>query len=144
MKVAKAYDDFDLLSVATGLLCEDKSLAIQSSRDEVDINTIVKRFGLTGQLPQEVAMPRYEDFEAVFDYHTAMSMVVESRQAFMRFPGDIRARFGHDPAQMIAFMENPDNLEEARKLGLAMPAPKVDTPVAVAPAGARVDPPGGS
>lgn len=128
MKLKKAYDDFMPESNATGLECTDKSLAVQSSAAECDINTIVKRFGLTGQLPVDVAMPKYEDFEAVWDFKSAMDMVAEAKNAFMRFPAVVRDRFRNDPNELIAFAADPGNLEEARKLGLAMPAPKADTP----------------
>lgn len=126
IKLKMAYDQHEIESELTALQCKDVSLAIQSARDETDINHIVKRFGLTGQLPSEVAMPRYEDFDTVWDYHSAMNLVVESRQAFMRFPADVRARFGNDPAGMIMFMEDGRNLEEARRLGLAIPAPVLE------------------
>lgn len=126
IKLKKAYDDFMPESDATGLFCADKSLTVQSAVEETDINTIVRRFGLTGQLPSEVAMPRYEDFEAVWDYKSAMDMIAEARNGFMRFPGDVRERFNNDPGELIAFCEKPGNLEEARKLGLAMPPARSD------------------
>jgi len=36
----------------------------------------------------------------------------------MRLPADLRARFDNDPAQLIQFLENSDNKDEAIKLGL--------------------------
>ena len=43
--------DMSAVSDETGLCCEDESLAIQSAKEDADINTIVRRFGLTGELP---------------------------------------------------------------------------------------------
>ena len=54
--------DRDDVSKETGLFCEDESLAIQSAEEETNINTIVKRFGLIGELPGDIAMPQSGDF----------------------------------------------------------------------------------
>lgn len=110
--------DMDVASSESGLETLDLSLAVQSSRDEVDINTIVRRFGLTGQLPQNVGMPQYGDFEEIYDFHTAMNLVAEANEAFMQMPADVRARFNNDPNGLIAFIGDPANREEAVKLGL--------------------------
>lgn len=113
--------DRDAVSQETGLRCMDKSLAIQSQAEEADINTIVRRFGLTGQLPQNVRVPLNVDFDDVFDYQTAMNVIAEANQAFMRMPADVRARFQNDPGAFVDFCSDADNLPELRKLGLAVP-----------------------
>ncbi|WNK12614.1 MAG: internal scaffolding protein [Microvirus sp.] len=114
--------DMKLVSDETGLDCQDPSLAVQDQREEVDINTIVRRFGLTGQLPDAVQAPQYADFDAVIDYHSAMNAVRSAEERFMMLPADIRARFENDPQQLLEFCEDGKNLEEARKIGLVMPA----------------------
>lgn len=120
-KVKSAYDDHDVESFVTGLECEDVSRAVQSSRDEVDINTIVRRFGLTGQLPENVHVPQFADFDEVHDFHTAMNLIGEARDSFMAMPAEVRARFDNDPQGLVAFVSDPANLEEMRKLGIAVP-----------------------
>lgn len=128
--IRSAYNyDGDDVSRETSLSCLDESLAVQSERDEVDINTIVRRFGLTGELPSDVAMPKSGDFTGLPDFHTAMNMVRAAQEEFMRVPAELRARFQNDPQQMIQFCEDPANLDELRKLGLANPAPVVPDPV---------------
>lgn len=112
--------DADVLSDLSGLECLDKSLAVQSSKDETDINTIVKRFGLTGQVPTGYRMPVYADFLDVPDtYQGALEVVRRADQAFMKVPPAIRARFDNDPGQFIAFVSDPANLEACVKMGLA-------------------------
>jgi phage internal scaffolding protein len=114
-----AYNyDRDAASAESGLLCEDESLAIQSAAEEADINTIVRRFGLTGQLPDQVAMPRSGDFTNVPDFHTAMNLIRTTQEEFLRVPADIRARFSNDPQQFMEFLEDEGNREEAYKMGL--------------------------
>lgn len=110
--------DRDLASQETGLVCEDESLAIQSAAEEADINTIVRRFGLTGQLPDQVAMPRYGDFTGLPDFHAAMNLVRTTQEEFLRVPAEIRARFGNDPQAFMEFFDDEGNREEARKMGL--------------------------
>lgn len=113
--------DADLASYDSGLLCEDLSLAVQDARDEVDINTIVRRFGLTGQLPDEVRVPQYGDFVGLHDYHSAMNAVADANESFDALPADLRSRFNNDPAVFVEFCLDERNRDEMTKLGLLKP-----------------------
>lgn len=110
--------DMDEVSRETGLECLDPSKTVQDQTEDADINTIVRRFGLTGQLPDAVAMPQYADFEDVLDYHTAMLAVTKAQDSFMQMPAEVRARFQNDPQLFLEFCGDPGNREEAAKLGL--------------------------
>lgn len=110
--------DRDKASDESGLRCEDLSLTKQSFAEECDINTIVRRFGVTGELPSNVVMPTYQDFEGVFDFQTAMNAIVKANESFMLMPAEVRARFNNDPALFVDFCSNDDNIDEAVKLGL--------------------------
>lgn len=90
----------------------------QQFRDECDINTIVTRFGITGELPNGVNMPVSGDFTGVVDFQSAMNLIRQSQEAFYELPADIRERFANDPARVIAFLDNPNNRDEAVKLGI--------------------------
>lgn len=123
--------DADAVSEATGLRCEDPSRAQQSAAEEADINTIVRRFNLTGQLPQSVQVPTYSDFEGVFDFQSAMNIVRQATEAFMEFPADVRARFHNSEQEFLQFVEDPANYDEAVRLGIANPpTPPLPTPAA--------------
>lgn len=124
-------------SNASGLLCRDPSLAVQDAKDEVDINTIVRRFGLTGELPEDVRAPSYGDFAGVRDYHSAMNAVCVANEAFDAMPPEVRLRFNNDPGSFVDFCSVPGNEDELRKLGLIPPVPTAPEPpgdVPVAPA----------
>lgn len=101
-------------------------LAKQEFKEECDINTILKRFGLTGELPQVSALPQSGDFTGITDFKTACDMVAAAEAAFLEFPAHIRARFDNDPGRMIAFLDDDKNREEAEKLGIvtAKPVPE--------------------
>lgn len=117
--VRSAYNyDGDLASLEAGLSCADKSLAVQSAAEECDINTIVKRFGLTGQLPSGVRAPTYGDFTEVVDFQTAMNAIATARESFDTLPAHVRARFQNDPAAFVDFCSDDANRAEAVKLGL--------------------------
>lgn len=125
--VRSAYNyDRRLVSRATGLKCEDPSLTVQSDAEDADINTIVKRFGLTGQLPSNVRVPLASDFVDIVDFKSAMNALRSAQESFDVMPADVRARFLNDPQVFVEFCtETKDgvlvNLEEMRKLGLAVP-----------------------
>lgn len=125
--------DREAASAAAGLLCLEPTLTQQSFADEVDINTIVRRFGLTGQLPENVRAPSFGDFEDVSDYHTAMNAVLSAQASFQALPGHIRYdMFNNDPGRFVDFCSDPANLPKLRELGLAIPE-KVSTPAAASP-----------
>jgi len=110
--------DMALASQETGLACKDPSLAQQHMKDECDINTIVERFGVTGQLPVKAIEPSYGDFSGVSDYHTALNKIKAADEAFMALPAKLRAKFDHDPNALLNFLENEQNRGEAIELGL--------------------------
>lgn len=115
---------------ASGLCCEDKSRALQSAAEECDINTIVRRFHLTGQLPENVRAPVFGDFDGVFDYQSAMNAVRAAQESFMAMPPEVRARFGNDPGELVAFCSDEANRSEAEKLGLLVPPLEAEGPQA--------------
>lgn len=125
--------DVRAASRESGVDCsESEDFTKQEFRDEVDINTILRRFNVTGQLPQGVRMPTYGDFTQVGDFQQALAAIETARESFMQLPADVRRRFDNDPGAFVDFASDARNLEEARKLGL-VPAAEL---VAAAPASA--------
>ena len=93
---------------------------MQSAAYDADINTIMKRFGITGEAPAPAhnRPGEFGDFSAALDFHTAMNRVTEAQQAFARLPAALRARFQNDPGQFLDYVNNSDNIEEAVDLGI--------------------------
>lgn len=111
--------DVDHDSFASGLKCDpEEGRTKQEFAKECDINEIVRRFGITGELPNGVAMPSSGDFEGVTDFHSAMNLVRQAQDEFLLLPAEVRARFNNDPGQVLAFLEDGRNRDEAMKLGL--------------------------
>lgn len=124
--------DTNLASEESALYCTDVSRTQQNFKEECDINTILKRFNVTGQLPVSPLQPEYGDFSGVTDYHSALNAVVAAQDAFNALPAQLRNRFANDPAAFVDFCSDEANREELREMGLLAPqlafttAPAVD------------------
>ena len=122
--------DVDKASDDSGLECKDPSLAQQHLAEECDINYIVERFGVTGQMPDTsiIRMPTYGDFTGIADYRSALDAVQAAEDSFMALPAKIRERFDNDPALFVDFCSSndPADRSEAIELGLIPPPVKPD------------------
>lgn len=137
--VRSAYNyDHDQVSDQTGITFTEPSLTKQSFTEDADINVIVKRYGVTGTLPQDYRAPMYGDFTNIGDYREALEAVMDAQERFMEIPADLRAKFRNDPQELLDFLADSKNRDEAIKLGLIPkpaepelvedpPAPKKDT-----------------
>lgn len=109
--------DSDELSEKTGLSCPEPTLTSQEFIEEADINYIAERFMRTGEAPQVLNLPTYGDFEGTFDFQSSMNTIAQAKQEFMKLPAKVRTRFANDPAQLLEFVGDPANYDEAVKLG---------------------------
>lgn len=132
--VRSAYNyDRDEASNASGLQCKDASRAIQSQKDAADINNIVKKFGITGQIVGKFRMPLQGDFEGVTDFRSAMERVVMAKENFMRVPANVRSRFNNDPGEFASFCLLEKNRDQLVEWGLAPKREAKGIPVPVTP-----------
>lgn len=97
------------------------SLTKQSFADECNINSICKKFGLTGH---ERAVPLngrpffYGDVASAPSYREAVSVVATVRNRFSFLPAELRDRFKNNPEVLLEWMSKEENRAEAIKLGL--------------------------
>lgn len=100
----------------------------QSFKEECDINTIMRRYETTGVIDHvNKRKPEFGDFADVVSFQEGLDIVRHAQEEFANLSARVRDRFGNDPAQFLAFMDNPDNKAEAIKLGIVMP-PKPEAP----------------
>ena len=105
--------------------CEGESMTKQSFKKECDINFLIGKYQKTGQLPELMkSNPVYGDFSSVPSYHEGLNIVKVADEQFGVLNSGLRKRFDNDPAKFLNFVNNPDNLDEMYKLGLAI-KPKV-------------------
>lgn len=120
--------DSDQLSEDTGLECKDESLTEQEHIEEADINYIADKFMRTGEMPQVLQLPTPAEFDGIFDFQTAMNTIAKAKLEFASLPAKIRSRFENDPAQLLEFVNDDNNREEAIRLGFIPKPDTIDTP----------------
>lgn len=63
----------------------------------------------------------FYDTTEVPDLMDALERYRRADEAFMSLPANIRKQFDHDPIQLLEFVKDPKNFDEAVKLGLMEP-----------------------
>lgn len=90
----------------------------QAHKAQCDMNVILRDYQRTGLMKHvKNNAGRYDDIPAV-DFQEAMFLVTRAQAMFSELPSNIRKRFANDPAEFFEFVQNPENKEELRKLGL--------------------------
>lgn len=93
------------------------SLTRQEFTEECDINKIVRRYQLTGAITHFARYsPQYGDFSPC-DLQTARNLLKRAEELFAELPANIRAEFP-TPEAFLTFVQNPQNAERMRALGL--------------------------
>lgn len=97
----------------------------QSFKEKVNINSIIARHRKTGMVDHlNSKTPFYGDVSNITDYKESVEKVLEANTLFKNMSSEIREKFKNDPSEMIQFLENPDNLEEAIKLKMVTKRPE--------------------
>lgn len=99
-------------------VCLGLSRTEQNHRNSLDINGMMAKYRKTGILPQVSQKGFYGDFTNVTDFQDATNRVLASHQAFQDLPASVRRRFHNNPAELLSFLEDSANLEEAFELKL--------------------------
>lgn len=149
----RAYDvDHDKRE---GDLCayhsDEPSMTQQHFTDDANINELVRRFGITNeQIPAVQWTDQYTDLRGIPDLRAVLDQARDAKDRFMELPPKLRARFDNSMTKMWAFINDPDNAEEAVRLGLLKkieppaPPPAATPPTPPAPPTGSGAPPAGS
>lgn len=125
-----------------GFVCSTPTMTVQDEavKASCDVNNIVRRHAETGLWGDTFApserYPSFGDFSQVPDFHSAQLILAHSNEEFMSLPSGIRKRFNNDVSQLLSFLDDESNFDEAVKLGLIEPKKVVEpvvTPVEVKP-----------
>jgi len=93
----------------------------QEHKESSDVYFILDRYQKTGQIANvNNNDPIYGDFSTVGDYRQAREVMFETEKMFQNLPANIKEKFENNPQKLIEFIEDPKNLQEAIKLGLAI------------------------
>lgn len=97
-----------------------KEPAQQQFKDDCDINSIMARFQKTGAIDHvAVYQPEY-GLATPQDLHAAMNLITKAERMFADLPSSLRRRFDGDPRKLFEFVQNHENADEAKELGLAL------------------------
>lgn len=97
----------------------EESMTQQQYKKDCDINEIVRKYEKTGEFTHRTKKQGvYGDFTEITNYQEMLHTVNRAQEAFMLLPAQTRARFENDPAKLLEFIQDPQNNEEAIKLGL--------------------------
>jgi len=117
-----------------GLNTGTESKVQQQHLDDCLVPNIVKRYN-QGEMPRgSNRPPMYLDHTKIGDYTEMLARVTEVQQKFAGLPAKLRARFSNKPANLLEFLGDEENRDEAEKLGLIPPQEaqgepeKVETP----------------
>ena len=100
---------------------------------EADINFLLARYKNTGSLYTAEDMikakrrPQFGDFTGIPDYQSSLDKMRNALDMFGELPLSVRQRFSDDPVQLLEFLQDRNNLDEAVNLGL-VDAPAKDEP----------------
>lgn len=118
------------LSVSLAMTSPTKTR--QEFKEECDVNLIVKRHAETGlwqnNLKVPTRCPQFIDISNAPDAQTAHNLFIQARESFMALPSDVRKRFNNNPHELIAFVSDDSNYDEALKYGLVNERPPVLPP----------------
>lgn len=110
----------------------EPTLTQQHLTTEVDLNVMVERMGIKdgSQIPsffhESITADKFRDVTDIQDlgFRGALEQTKAAADAFNLLPATIRKRFGNDPAELMQFLQDKDNHEEAVKLGLLTKLPQ--------------------
>lgn len=104
----------------------------QQFAQEVDINRIVDKWRRGQQPDPPSSRLAYGDFSNVTDFHSALLAIQDADEAFDRLPAGVRERFANNPGELLSFVSDDENLEEAYEIGLLERPPQAFVPAAPA------------
>lgn len=127
--------DWKEVSEEVAVYTGDKSLVQQHFKDEMDINTIVRRYGITAGMPFGRDGGMYGDFTGITDFQSAVDLVRDTEIRFMRLPAEVREKFRNNPGEMVRFAQSssPEDFEAIFNKPGPPPETAISQPIAVPP-----------
>lgn len=110
--------DTNAASDESGLDTGTEGGAKQSFAEECDINTIIRRFGIGYEMPENLRLPQYGDFTGVQDFHTMANTIARTNENFELLPAEIRAKFDNNPGKFVDFVLEEKNRGQLKEWGL--------------------------
>lgn len=94
--------------------------AQQQFKEDADINSIMRRFQKTGAIDHVAHHQPQYGYASPHTLHEAMNIVTMAEQMFADLPSSLRRKFNGDAQELLEFVQDPNNEQEAKELGLAL------------------------
>lgn len=111
---------------------DSPSLTEQSHAASSDIHTIMRKYEKTGVLEHtSLKSGEYMNLPDAPDFHNAMNIIATANSLFESVPAQIRKKFGNDPEAYLTYMQDNNNYDAIKQMGLPVahltnPNPVVD------------------
>lgn len=116
----QVFDQFRL-PPSEPLVCPpEEGMTKQSFKEECDINVLLARYEKAGFLPPFDGM-QFGDFSDVPTFQEAFEIVRVAEDQFAALPAQVRAECGHDPAQFLRKVQDPEFVKK-HNLGVSPPS----------------------
>lgn len=97
----------------------------QHLKNECDVNSILERYRKTGTITHvKKSSGMYGDFSKYSNFQENLNIVKDAYELFDNLPSQIRKKFDNDPSELINYLQDPKNHEEAIQHGLLNPKPE--------------------
>lgn len=91
----------------------------QNQRNLHNPGLLMKKYRGTGVFPQKDPRKAIQgDFSSGIDFAESLRRTQAAEESFLELPAKIRSRFKNNPGELIDFVMNTDNREEAVELGI--------------------------
>lgn len=102
-----------------GITFTEPSRTKQSDMEAVDLNVQLAKFRKTGVMgnlrSDEPLAGDFSDIENIID---VQNRLIDLQEQFDALPAKLRSQFDHDPMQLIEWLQDENNREEAVRYGL--------------------------
>lgn len=97
----------------------EKSITEQSHKDELSMERILSKYHHSLSQEHRLENRGMYGFASSATLQEALDIVHTARDMFDELPAPLRQKFGHDPANFLEYVQNPENAQEMVKYGLA-------------------------
>ena len=101
--------DADEVSRETGLQCDDVTLTKQEFKEDSDLNSMIRRFGI-----EMVEEPKWSEFDASAipdNFMDLQQQLAEGAEAFNALPAEVRSKHDNNPQKFLDWFK-----EESKRL----------------------------
>jgi len=99
--------------------CTNSKPVQQQWKDSTTIQGVLAKYGFNPNQNRQPPGITLDSSMSSNSYHEGLIMIQKAQETFMQFPVKIRERFNHNPVELLKFIEDPKNAQEAIKLGIA-------------------------